>query len=199
MIPTEARTNHFAWRYQQMTTDSALHITGFLLGGLLSIAFLGYTALCFSEGKRRRDLDAPQRFAGLFSLLLGGLMLGTWAYLLATGWSPFLNQIGSLFVHVATTFASSIVLIVAGFGMIRNWSRGPALFMIANGLVIFTTLLALTTYGAQGHPFLMNGVTLVIVITGVYAVGLVYGWEHFVLHLDEAESYAKTKAKQTPI
>ena len=86
------------------------------------------------------------------------------------------------------------MLVVGGFGMLRSWSRGPALFMIANGFILFTTILALTAYGMTGHPFLMNGITIFLVIVSVYMVALVYGWEHFVLRLDEPEPREKKKA-----
>gem|GEM_PF-3788705 len=49
-------------------------------------------------------------------------------------------------------------------------------------------------YGAKGHHFLMNGITILLTVVSVYMVALVYGWEHFVLHLDERGDTKKKKA-----
>jgi hypothetical protein len=31
----------------------------------------------------------------------------------------------------------------------------------------------------------MNGIAILLTVVSVYMVALVYGWEHFVLHLEE--------------
>ena len=177
-----------------MSTDSSLRITGLLLGGFLSLIFIGYTVLSISEGKKYGGASAPKKFAGTFSLALGLIMLGAWIYLITTGWAAFLTQAEALSIHVLTELISAVTLIVAGVAMLRNWSRGPALLMIANGVLLFTTMLTLASYGATGHPFLMNGIAILLVIVSVYLVGLVYGWEHFVLHLDEQRPHEKKRA-----
>jgi hypothetical protein len=177
-----------------MTNETALRITGILIGGFLSLIFVGYMILTFSERKRQTGASAPQKFAGAFSLTLGIVMAAAWAYFMVTGWTSFWNQPTTLSIHVLTELLSSVMLVAAGIGMLRSWSRGPALFMIANGSLLFTTMLALTAYGMTGHPFLMNGITIFLVIVSVYMVGLVYGWEHFVLRLDEPEPGEKKKA-----
>ena len=177
-----------------MNTDGALQLTGILLGAILFAVFIGYTVLSFSEGKAQQAPSAPRRFAGIFSITLGVITLGAWTYLLRVGWFSFVHGVEKLWPHVLTELISALILMVAGFGMIRNWSRGPALFMLANGFLLLSTTLALTTYGNQGHPLLMNGVFILLTVISVYWVGLVYGWEHFVLKLDEPESTPQNKS-----
>jgi hypothetical protein len=169
-----------------MTHDTSLQMTGILLGGFLSFVFIGYTILSTLEGKRPEGAFVPQKAAGGFSLVIGLLMMGAWAFLMKSGWDSFQTQKAEYSFHVLTELVSSGMLIVAGIAMMRNWSRGPALFIIANGLLLYTTVYALLAYGTTGHPLLMNGLAVLLMIVSVYMVGLVYGWGHFVLHMDES-------------
>ncbi len=178
-----------------MDTHTALHMTGALLGGFLTLLFIGYLLLSFLEGKSRKELETPRLLAGFFSLALGTVMLSAWIYLLKTGWHSFRAQAALLSSHVITELLSALSLMLAGIAMLRAWSRGPALFMIANGFLLFTTLFALTTYGNQGHPFLMNGIAILLTVVSLDLVGLVYGWEHFVLHLDQPEPESEDENK----
>ncbi len=172
-----------------MANETSLNITGILLGGLLSLVFIGYIFLSFSEGTSHQgEAGAPRKFAGLFSLVLGVIMAGSWVYFVTSGWESFRAQASVLSFHVLMELGTAVMIIVAGIAMIRNWSRGPALFMVANGLFLFTTVFALMEYGVRGHPFLMNGISILLMLVSVYMVGLVYAWEHFVLRLDESES-----------
>jgi hypothetical protein len=162
-----------------------LETVGVILGGLLSILFVGYVVLAEIEAKKgRRVYTSPQKFAGGFSLLLGILMLGAWIYFLKVGSESLSNSFGFLFTHVALELVSALALMIGGVAMIRGLSRAPALLMTAYALVSFTQVVSVAIYGSNGHPFLMNGIALILFIVLIYFVGLVYAWEHFVLKLD---------------
>ncbi|MCM0606567.1 MAG: hypothetical protein KA715_10795 [Xanthomonadaceae bacterium] len=167
---------------------SQLEITGMILGGLLSVVFVGYLILAETGAKKgRRRYNGPQRFAGGFSFLLGVLMFGAWTYFVIDGRESLMRSFGFLFTHVALELVSSLALIIGGLAMFRGLFRAPALMMTAYAIVIFTQVLSVSIYGPIGHPFLMNGIALILLVVLIYFVGLVYAWEHFVLRLDQPE------------
>lgn len=170
-----------------MTNETTLHVIGILLGGFLSLIFIGYMVLSFSEGRRSEDPTTFHKLAGLFSLAFGAMMAVAWIYLLAIGQDSFRMQASDLSFHVLTEFTAALMFIVAGVAMFRNWSRGPALYMISNALLLFTTVFALTVYGSRGHPLIMNGIAILLTVGSIYMLGLVYGWEHFVLRANVAK------------
>ena len=167
---------------------SQLEITGMIFGVLLSIVFVAYVLLAEHGAKKgRRSYSGPQRFAGGFSLLLGVLMFGVWIYFVIDGRESLMHSFGFLVTHVALELVSSLALIIGGLAMFRGLFRAPALMMTAYAIVFFTQVLSVLIYGSLGHPFLMNGIALILFVVLIYFVGLVYAWEHFVLKLDQPE------------
>lgn len=170
-----------------MTVDGSLSVTGMMLGGLISLIFVGYMLLSFTEGRKKKGLTLPQKFAGIFSLFFGFAMLSTWVYLIASGWVSNCSVTPS--IRAWTELGSSVIMIIAGIAMLREWSRGPALFVLANGTLLMTSILSLAD-SAPGHQSVMvNGMAIVLTIVFNYIVGLVYMWEHFVLHIDEKKRH----------
>ncbi len=168
---------------------SSLEVTGMVLGGLLSVVFIGYLLLVeYGVKEGRRPFNGPQRFAGGITLLLGGIMLGAWIYFFVKGRESLMRSFGFFATHVALELLSAIALMMGGLAMLRGLVRAPAIMMTAYALVVFTQILSVTVYGPIGHPFLMNGIALILLIVLIYFIGLVYAWEHFVLKLDESDS-----------
>jgi hypothetical protein len=171
------------------TRMSHLEITGLMLGGLLSVIFTAYLVLAESGAKKvRRSYNRPQKFAGGFSFLFGALMLGAWIFFVTTGREKLIRDYGFFVPHLALEFISSLALMLAGLAVFRELVRAPALLMTAYAIVIFTKIFSIAIYGSSGHPLMMNGVALILLVVVIYFVGLVYAWEHFVLHLDEPDA-----------
>jgi len=170
-----------------------LEITGMVLGGLLTIVFVGYMVLVELRSKHaRRQFRGPQKFAGGFSALFGVLMLGAWIYFFIRGQESLMRSFGFLATHVTLELISSLALIVGGVAMFRGLSRAPAIMMTAYAILIFTQVLSLSVHGSAGHLILMDGVALILLIPLLYFVGLVYAWEHFVLKIDQPNSLLDT-------
>jgi hypothetical protein len=159
----------------------ALQTVGFVVGAALLAAFVFYFALGFSEPRRSPEalLHRGERVAAISSLLLGAALMGTWAYLMAIGWESFNLRRSELWMHLFTEAASGLVLFVAGVALLRHWSRGPALLMIANGLLLFTTTIALFSFGATGHSLEVTTLTAVLTLGSAALVTLVYARRHF--------------------
>jgi hypothetical protein len=173
----------------------AIQISGALLGGMLLVIFIGYAVLCLREPRATGKHNLADKLAGVFSLLAGTIILGVWAYLLQNRWGSFRAQAGVLWLHVSSEALSGLTLMVAGGALLKGLSRGPALLMLANGLLILTTVQALLSFGNRGHPMIMNGMAVIMTVTSAYMVGLVYGWGHFVLHLEGEKQESEGKRK----
>jgi hypothetical protein len=171
--------------------ERALNITGVALGVFLSVIFVVYLVFSLAEGKGQKKIGAGQKFAGLVSFAIGVMMAGAWVYLIVNAWDSFQTRLPVIWFHVVTEMISFVSILISGIAMFRNWSRGPALYLISNALFLLTTLFALLNHGTEGHTFLMNGVSVVAVIVSVYMVALVFGWQHFVLMLDQHEGSKK--------
>ena len=112
-------------------------------------------------------------------------MLVAWLYFIFKGRESLKYNFDFLLSHIILQLFSSLALILSGLAMIRGLLRAPALLMTAYAIVIFTQIFSVLVYGSTGHPFLMNGIAIILFIALIYFVGLVYAWEHFVFKLDQ--------------
>lgn len=166
-----------------------LEITGVIIGGFLTAIFIGYIVLEeYSSQAITRSYSRAQLFAGSFTVLIGLIMLAAWIYFLAQGRESFLRDFTYLVAHVVLELVSAVALIVAGAYMLLGRWRAPALLMTAYTLLVFTQVFSLLVYGVRGHPFLMNGIAIILIVVLTYFIGVAYAWEHFVFRLDRPES-----------
>jgi hypothetical protein len=174
---------------------SGLTVTAILLGGGLSIFFILSMVLIYFKpkpepaikGEPRTTNSLPRKCAGAYALIVGLVMLSAWVFFLMKGRESLVSQLSALILHVILMFISSIVLIVAGVAMIRHWHRSALLFYSALAFSSFSVFVSLFEYGNRGHPILMNGIAIVLVIVLAYFIGLAYAFEHFIFHLDTDE------------
>src|SRR5438552_3950089 len=102
-----------------MNTTGAFALQGILFEGVLFVVFLGYVFLSFSEGRTQLGVKSPQKFAGIFSLILGVLMIGAWCYFLVTRGDTYSRQFLSLRVPLISELIAAVSLSIAGVAMIR--------------------------------------------------------------------------------
>jgi len=71
-----------------------------------------------------------------------------WLLLLVKREVPELNtKPTQIFFHLVAEFLTSLILIIGGIGLIMNQSWGVALFFIAIGMAIYSTINAAGFYG----------------------------------------------------
>ncbi|MFX0139867.1 MAG: hypothetical protein ACFFDN_39870 [Candidatus Hodarchaeota archaeon] len=86
--------------------------------------------------------------ASIYTILIGIAMLSMWLFLLIRKEVPELKtKPTQIFFHLTTEFLTSIILIIGGFGLMMNQSWGVAIFFIAIGMVIYSTINAAGFYG----------------------------------------------------
>ncbi len=86
--------------------------------------------------------------ASVYIILIGIAMLCMWLLLLIKREVPDLKtKPTQIFFHLIAEFLTSIMLIIGGIGYFMNQPWGVALFFIAVGMVIYSTINAAGFYG----------------------------------------------------
>ena len=86
--------------------------------------------------------------ASIYTIIIGIAMLSMWLLLLMKREVPELNtKPTQIFFHLIAEFLTSIILIVGGIGLIMDQSWGVAIFFIAIGMAIYSTINAAGFYG----------------------------------------------------
>ena len=86
--------------------------------------------------------------ASIYIILIGIAMLCMWLLLLIKREVPELNtKPTQIFFHLVAEFLTSIMLIIGGIGLIMNQFWGVAVFFIAIGMAIYSTINAAGFYG----------------------------------------------------
>ncbi|MFX1568262.1 MAG: hypothetical protein ACFFCV_07830 [Promethearchaeota archaeon] len=86
--------------------------------------------------------------ASVYTILIGITMLGMWFLLLFKREVPELKtKPTQIFFHLAAEFITAVVLIIGGIGFLMNQPWGLAIFFIAIGMAIYSTINAAGFYG----------------------------------------------------
>ncbi|MFX1572085.1 MAG: hypothetical protein ACFFB0_05010 [Promethearchaeota archaeon] len=86
--------------------------------------------------------------ASIYTIIIGITMLCMWVLLLLKREVPELNtKPTQIYFHLVAEFLTSVILIVGGIGLIMDQSWGIALFFIAIGMAIYSTINAAGFYG----------------------------------------------------
>lgn len=161
-----------------------IRVTAIVIGIFFSIIFIGYMALSASEARKLTSPRAPKRVVGALSILIGLLLVFSWIYFRAVALPQVWYQNLTMSFHIITELFSALALVIAGIALFKDWPRGPALFMLANAYLLFTSMLTFAIYGNVSQAEFLNPISNLLVLVAVYLVGLVYAWEHFVFRLD---------------
>jgi hypothetical protein len=81
------------------------------------------------------------KFAGIFALAVGLLMIGQWAANLATNGVPELATAPlSIGFHLAAEILTALALILAGLAILKKKAWGRTLFLVAGGMALYSII-----------------------------------------------------------
>ena len=81
------------------------------------------------------------RAAAIFSIAMGVMMLGTWAFLLLTDRFPAIRTVPLQTGYLLTAeFLTGAALVVGGIGVLKAYAWAPPLLLIAMGELIYCTI-----------------------------------------------------------
>jgi len=106
------------------------------------------------------------KFAGIFSIVVGALMLAQWAFFIAAGQVPELQtepyRIG---FHLTAEAATALALIVSGIGLLNRRAWGRTLSLVALGMLIYTAIVSPGYFAQQGVWPLVGMFAVLLVLT----------------------------------
>jgi hypothetical protein len=81
------------------------------------------------------------KFAGIFALVVGLLMIGQWVFSLATAGIPELQTAPlAIGFHLAAEILTALALILSGLAILKKIAWGRTLFLVAGGMVLYSVI-----------------------------------------------------------
>ena len=120
-----------------------------------------------SQHQATAPLGPYARGAGYFSIAVGIAIIAIWAWLLATGRVPEIEDtpLGTA-VHIAGEVFTAILMIVAGWGLINATSWARRLHLLASGMLLLVVIHAVAWYGERDDLVMV----LAFVVFGVFTI-----------------------------
>jgi len=90
--------------------------------------------------------------AAIYSILIGVSIIGMWTILYITGSIPeFDTEPMRIGMHLVAEIATGIILILGGYGLLRNKRWGYNIYLISMGMLIYTLLVSPGYYAEKGE------------------------------------------------
>ncbi len=106
-----------------------------------------------------------------YCIIVGISMVCMWSLLLATDQVPEIGTKNiSIAFHLFSEFATSILLIISGFGIIKKTKWSDKLFLVAIGALIYSMLNAVGLYGQLGEIPMFVMFLIFLVLAFVFTV-----------------------------
>ena len=109
-----------------------------------------------------------KRIEAVYSIVIGISILGMWSMILLTG--GISEPPIEISLHLISEFSMAILLLISGISILRGKIYGKTIFLISNGMLIYSVLNAAGYYG-QRNNFAMVGMFVVIfIISSIFMV-----------------------------
>lgn len=115
-----------------------------------------------------------RKIMGVYSILIGVLIIGFWIMLLGTDNVPELEtEPISIYFHLVVEFLMGVLLLISGVALLKNWIWGKSMFILANGLLIYSVINS-AGYFANTNEWAMVVMFFVILIfSSVFTLNLI--------------------------
>ena len=117
-------------------------------------------------------------FSSIFAILVGALMVIQWTLTIVRGQiaGPEDGSAGrgriEMTYHLVAEFATAVLLIVAGTGLLSSMPWGTTVFFVASGMLIYTVINSPGYFAQQGNRpmVIMFAVILVLAMVSLFLV-----------------------------
>jgi hypothetical protein len=117
------------------------------------------------------EIYLVKKLAAFYSIFIGISVMGMWCMiLLGNGTAEGLIEIS---FHLFSEFLMAVLLIAGGIGLLKDRTYGKKVFLISNGMLIYSVLNAAGYYGQRGS-FIMTGMFMIFFIAS--SVFLILGF-----------------------
>lgn len=99
-----------------------------------------------------------KRIAAFYSIFAGISIMGMWCMILLSSTIP--EGPVEMSFHLFSEFLMAVLLLIGGIGMLKGIAYGRKLFLVSNGMLIYSVLNAAGYYG-QSSNYAMTGMFMV--------------------------------------
>lgn len=118
-----------------------------------------------------------KKVAAFFSIFTGVSVLGMWCMIiLSRGIKEGPIEIS---FHLVSEFIMAILLLIGGIGLLRDRIYGQKVFLISNGMLIYSVLNAAGYYGQRSDLIMSGMFTAFFIVSSVFVVIGLVGKEDF--------------------
>jgi hypothetical protein len=112
------------------------------------------------------------KFTGIYSIIVGVLMLAQWTFFIAAGQVPELKTAPfSIAFHLVAEGCTALSLIISGVGLLnkRTWARTAA--FVSLGMLLYTVIVS-PGYFAQQGVWPLVGMFMVLLVLALVSLRL---------------------------
>jgi hypothetical protein len=109
-----------------------------------------------------------RKVAAVYSILIGVSVLSMWGLIILT--DGITEGSIEISFHLVSEFSMAILLIISGIGLIMNKMYGKKLFLISNGMLIYSVLNAAGYYGQRNNFAMLSMFTVIFIISSGFII-----------------------------
>lgn len=107
-----------------------------------------------------------RKITAVYSIIIGISVLGMWSMTILTGGIE--EGPVEISFHLASEFLMAILLLIGGIESLRGKTYGRKLFLISNGMLIYSVLNAAGYFGQRGNiPMMIMFLAIFIISSGL--------------------------------
>ncbi|MDQ3864390.1 MAG: hypothetical protein M3317_13025 [Actinomycetota bacterium] len=111
-------------------------------------------------------------FAAVYSIAVGSLMIGWWAFSFTKGRVPETRtEPVRLAFHLAAEALTAVLLVVGGFGLLFSSSWASAVYLVGSGMLLYSVIVS-PGYFAQRGEWPLVGVFVVLLLLALLSLAL---------------------------
>ena len=108
------------------------------------------------------------KLAGWYSIIVGLLMIGQWAFFLGAGQVPEAHSAPiALSFHLIAEFATAVSLLTSGYGLLKGKAWGVHAFSVAAGMLVYTVIVSPGYFAQQGQWAFVGMFGVLFVLTAI--------------------------------
>jgi hypothetical protein len=113
-------------------------------------------------------VNIAKKVAAFYSIFIGICISGMWIMILLNeGISEGTIEIS---FHLFSEFLMAILLIIAGFDILRNRIYGKKVFLISHSMLVYSVLNAAGYYGQRSNYIMMGMFIVFLIISSVFLI-----------------------------
>jgi hypothetical protein len=113
-------------------------------------------------------------FSAWYGIVVAVLVVGQWAFLLASGNVPELRDAPrEIAFHIAAELLMALVLLVGSVGLLRSWSWAAVVYLVGAGMVVYSVINSPGYFAQRGTWVLVAMFMVLLVLTVAAIVALV--------------------------